>query len=506
MIEIKSRNDVFRHFERSLGENENMMPALPQALVRVQKAIQDTGVSAKDLAEVILHDPSLTASVLRLANSAYYRHSRANIRTITSAIVLLGFETIRNLALGLSVYNMLNRLPRARNYRSIWRHSLCCAVCAQRFARCMDLPVPEEAFVAGLLHDMGKLILGQFFPEHYAQVLNASEKGKSLIGAENEVLKCSHLDAGMFIASYWSFPSDIVEAIGQHESGRGDPAPLSASPPLTKIVFIANRVAHFLFGDIGEARMPTYEELEEICGKSLGISAASVQRIINMLRPEIQDIARVMDIVIDDWRMEEEPHARESRDLRVPRGGDPSRERLEFLLYASELAASGTDFVDFLQSTTERLFAALGLEYVLLLFHHREIGGLTARMGYGPNIAEIRDRVNIRLDSADDPAALAFLEKKPVVVGPDNLHRFSRLSECNLVPLLGTFNIAAVPVLVGERAIAVLVAARNHQEEEIDQEALRILVSYCQNAATVLGRAKKRDGTEVLRRRLDGGA
>ncbi|MBN2713126.1 MAG: HDOD domain-containing protein [Planctomycetes bacterium] len=502
MIEIKTRADALKHITNELTTNKHIIPSLPQALVRVQKAVNDKAIGAKELADVILDDPSLTASVLRLANSAYYRHTKAKIRTITSAIVLLGFETIRNLALGLSVYNMLSNLPKVRNYQQVWRHSLCCAVCAQHFAKLMRIPVPEEAFVAGLLHDMGKLILGQFFPEHYAQVLNRIDDGSATyLQAERDIIKVDHMEIGRFIAEHWSFPQDIVSAIGRHEIERYAEGLDGTAPPLENAVIVANKVAHFLYKDQepgqSEVRMP---DIQYLCSTGLGIDADKMEDIIGLLKEQVRDIAHILDIVIDEWRYDSNGNPVDGNSPSESAVNKKDHDRLQFLLECNQAAARCDDFASFLKDTIEKLFHAIDLNYVFLLINNRDFGCLEAKFGFGPDIEHIREKIAIRIDTADDVAAKAYLEDHPVVVNPENMQEFSRLCEANLVGLLGTFNIAAIPIDINDHPIAVLVVSREYDSQNITAEDLGILSMYVQNLTAVLGRNRIRGGTSVIRK------
>jgi putative nucleotidyltransferase with HDIG domain len=502
MRTIRNKNDAESHIRQSLGDSENVMPSLPQVLVRVQKAIQDGGMGARELASVILEDPSLTASVLRLANSAFYRHSKMKIRTITSAIVLLGFETIRNLALGLSVFNMLNNLPRAQNYREVWRHSLCCAVCAQNFGHRMKLAVPEEAFVAGLLHDMGKLILGQFFPEHYAKVIETVEKtAVSPVRAEQQIIMLSHMEAGAMIAHHWSFPDEIVEAIGMHEfecyPGGGE----ASAPPLVRAVMVANKVAHFMFHDVSSKSALDIPDIQQMCTKILRIEAENIEHTLILLKEQVRDIGHMLDIVFDDWRFD--PDAAPAGAVEGAGGVSRAQHRLNFLLGISELAAAAQDFPDFMKTTIENVFSILDLNYAFLLFHNSETGFLEAKLGYGADVKIFQDQIKVRLNSADDVAAAAFLEKRQVSASPENLHRFTRLADHNIITLLGTMNVAAAPIILEGKTRAVLVVSRAYDCDNIEGDDLRLLSAYAQNCAAVIARTRRTGVSEIHRRRKD---
>ena len=120
-------------FGRMLAEAKDL-PLLPQVVILVQKTIDEEGSSASDLADVITNDQVLTSRLLRMANSSFYRFSHNPISTVTDAIVLLGFDTVKNITLGLSIYKMMSGLSKDNSFRFFWRHSLCCAMAAQSLA------------------------------------------------------------------------------------------------------------------------------------------------------------------------------------------------------------------------------------------------------------------------------------------------------------------------------------------------------------------------------------
>ena len=149
-------------------------PVFPQMLVQVQKVASDEHSSAQDLAEIILKDQSLTSKILSVSNSAYYGFY-GKVSTITQSIVVLGFDSVKNIALGLAVHNSLSSFMNDPSIKQFWEHSLATGVCAELLAEKMGYTPSEEALVGGLIHDVGKLLLFQFYPEEYAEVEKRSE-------------------------------------------------------------------------------------------------------------------------------------------------------------------------------------------------------------------------------------------------------------------------------------------------------------------------------------------
>ncbi|MDH7576284.1 MAG: HDOD domain-containing protein [Bacillota bacterium] len=214
------------------------LPALPQIVARVLKLTDDPDSTVKELNDAICQDQALTAKVLRLANSAYYGFPR-RISTIIEAIVILGFNTIRNLVLAVSVHNLLSKeVPGYQLGRGeLWRHSIACAMAARTLARRTRFPSPDQAFIAGLLHDIGKVILSVYVSETFGELIKKVHEAKiPFPQAEEEILGFTHAVIGSKVADKWNLPLPLVEAIAFHHS------PLNAkeNPKLTVLVHLAD--------------------------------------------------------------------------------------------------------------------------------------------------------------------------------------------------------------------------------------------------------------------------
>ena len=158
MSTIDSKAKALAQVKRFI-DSEKRIPQLPQILLRVEAALENPEVGGEELVRVILDDPALTAQVLKIANSTFYNPRGSKITTISRAIVILGFDNIRRLVLGLSVSRMFTLLPRWSVYRRLWRHSLATALLARGLARVDAYKETEAAFVGGLLHDVGTAVI-----------------------------------------------------------------------------------------------------------------------------------------------------------------------------------------------------------------------------------------------------------------------------------------------------------------------------------------------------------
>jgi putative nucleotidyltransferase with HDIG domain len=216
------------------------LPTFPTTALEVMRLASDTETSAAELSRIVSRDPSLSARILRVANSPYYGFAK-KISTIEWAIVALGFETLRETVLSLTLIDLF-RGAKHFDPRKFWKHALDTASAARSIAKEMKNRVPGEAYAVGLLHDIGTLVLYRFFPEDFDEIQRLEEKeGLPLSQAELVVVGTSHADIGAWLAEKWNFPTHFVEAIRYHHS----PGYAEINPELTAIVHVANQIACF---------------------------------------------------------------------------------------------------------------------------------------------------------------------------------------------------------------------------------------------------------------------
>ncbi|MBN2544400.1 MAG: HDOD domain-containing protein [Spirochaetes bacterium] len=196
------------------------MPPLPITVSKILEITKNPNVSAQELNNIISIDPVLTGRILKLINSAYYSLPN-QITSIVRAIVMLGINTVKNLALSTSIVNTINKKENfnALDMDGFWRHSICVGVLAKTFAnrQGVTLKLQEEYFVAGLLHDIGKIPLNSQMPEKYLSAMTLSRQNKiPLIEAENRIFGLNHTNIGLTVSQQWRLNPSLVETICHH--------------------------------------------------------------------------------------------------------------------------------------------------------------------------------------------------------------------------------------------------------------------------------------------------
>jgi putative nucleotidyltransferase with HDIG domain len=197
------------------------MPSIPLVLTKIIQVLDGDTVSAQQLEELILHDPSLTARILKLANSAFYSF-RTEVKTLSHAIALLGIGLVKSLAIGVTIFESFTRgfKHEAALINKLWMHSFGVGMLAQEIwtRRARVRKEVEFAFLCGLLHDLGKVVFFKKAPLHYSSIF-VTEKGKDdpdISTLEVQSFGVDHAYVGSVLAKQWGFPPDLVTIIRNH--------------------------------------------------------------------------------------------------------------------------------------------------------------------------------------------------------------------------------------------------------------------------------------------------
>jgi len=216
--------------------------SLPSVGVRVNEMVNDPACSAADIGRVLSQDPSLTARLLRIANSAAYGLSN-KVDTVSRAVAVIGIKRIRDLALATSTINAFEGIPNELvTMENFWRHSLYCGLAAHLLAERRNMKNAETLFIAGLLHDIGQLVLFKKAPHESKQALMMSIEGPDELAmhkAEQQILGFDHAQVGAALLRHWNFPELLVECVEFHHV----PEQAKKHPLETALVHIANSIA-----------------------------------------------------------------------------------------------------------------------------------------------------------------------------------------------------------------------------------------------------------------------
>ena len=261
------------------------LPAMSQVAAKVIELASDPGTSAGQLQQVIADDQAMTGRILKIANSAMYSCSR-RIRTLSEAIVMLGFNSIRSLVVTSAARNLYNtrKSRTGPKERLLWEHSIGCAI-ASRLLVAERIPsLAEEAFLAGLMHDIGKLVLNLRVPERFDEIVQVVyNEGRPFHETEAELLGFDHTHVGALLVNKWKLSPLLEEAILNHHS----PEALTADNPLPLFLDLGNKMCKKM--GIGFIDEPELDILGCPANQILGLPRSAFEQAAAVLQETLEN-------------------------------------------------------------------------------------------------------------------------------------------------------------------------------------------------------------------------
>ncbi len=265
------------------------LPTLPHILLKLIDACNQDRGSLKEVSKIVEKDPSLTSKILRLVNSAYYGLPH-RVEDISQAVTLTGTNAIKNIAICSSVYEAFNQNKGKGtfNLKAFWWHSLKCAVLARLIAKKTRYNHPDETFLSGLLHDIGKLVLLVNFPEQYEDLLESCKDRPDLLLGGERRLGATHWEVGAWFIHRWNLQSFMADSVLYHHESKSR---ILDALPLVQIVYVANTLC----------QKPTQgkEKPFKIAEEVFGFSGPDVEEFISRSDKEAKEVAQSLDIEIE---------------------------------------------------------------------------------------------------------------------------------------------------------------------------------------------------------------
>ena len=260
------------------------LPAMPQVASKVLELSSDPNTSAIELQQVISDDQAMTARILKIANSAMYSCSR-KIKTLTEAIVMLGFNSIRSLVVTSSARNLydVKSSPSGLKERLMWEHSIGCGFACRLLTESKAPGLTEEAFLAGLLHDIGKLVLTQRMPKEFDGIVQTVyNENRPFAATEREVLGFDHAQVGALLVNKWNFSPTLENVILNHHRAEA----LSPEEPLLLFLDLGNKLCHKL--GIGFLEDPDLDVAGSAANQILGLPPESFETTAARLKETLE--------------------------------------------------------------------------------------------------------------------------------------------------------------------------------------------------------------------------
>jgi HD-like signal output (HDOD) protein len=452
------------------------LPAMPQILVKLLAHLQADDLGMQELAALVAKDAGITGKILAVANSSAYHRNSRNVN-LEQSMVALGTDMIKTLVISDSVFQTFNNFPHSgsTDLRGFWKNSLTAAVIARELARRIDYPQLEEAYLAGLLHNVGRLALLATAPKEYAFNFTARDD-EDLCAVEQRTLQITHAEAGAWLIERWQLDSFLADSVLYHHEPT---ARLESSHPLIRIV----RVAHLLASHLDD-------EQGVLEGAALcGIGRADVEDIVAAAARQVEKSAAHLGIDLAGADDIPTPPAQAASVL------DPVQQRLSEevrnLVLVSEVGQSFArqqGEAGLLESMTRSARILFDFDNTVILLEnptgHALVGAPSANT---QRIAEF----SIPLASGGAVAESA-LERRLAFIRRDG--EPLSIAEEQLFRMLGTESLVCVPLVAGARCLGVMIGGVASWQVAGCKKRERFLQSFGTQAASALETALSERG------------
>jgi putative nucleotidyltransferase with HDIG domain len=265
-------------------------PGMPGTAVKLLALIDDSAMRVSQIEAILRQDPGLTANVLRLANSAYFGIP-SKVGSIRQAVILLGLKRLIQMVIAACVSAIMDKsvpgydLPPGE----LWRHSIAASVAAEGLVKVLKVEAAEEIFTAALLHDVGKLVLGEFVKDEFKQIETAVSQGISFEMAEKIVLGINHADVGAHILTKWLLPPEIVNAVKFHHA----PEESERFSTMLDIVHVANFISMMIGIGIGSDGLQ--HEPSVAVTERLGLEPGHLEKVASQTMQWVKEFNEVLN-------------------------------------------------------------------------------------------------------------------------------------------------------------------------------------------------------------------
>lgn len=270
---------------KKIIEQISGLPTLPAVIGKVTQLMQNPKISASEVGQALSTDQSMASKILKVVNSSFYGFP-SRITTVTHAIIILGFNSVKATALSASVFSTFGKSDRETSFNreAYWKHSIGVGSAAKILAKRLQMKEVEEAFLAGLMHDIGKVILDQFVHEAFEQVLKVTkEKNCFIIQAEKEVLGgISHCEIGAWLAKKWNLNEEFIYIIENHHN----PSSASNNFKMASVVHVGDVFARAMeLGNSGDMLIP---KINPAAWKLLNLTGDILPQIFKEIAEEVR--------------------------------------------------------------------------------------------------------------------------------------------------------------------------------------------------------------------------
>ncbi len=470
------------------------LPVMTSTLREITRLEKNSASSAADLAQVILKDLALTTKVLKLANSVYYNWSQKEITTVSRAVVVLGFDTVMNLAVGVSVLDYFYRNSQSRHLRAHLFVTMFAAIFAKTLSEKFDFENTEEIFILTLLNNLGLLMTAFALPEEFEEIRKlviSGEKGRN--SAAKQVLGTTFAELDTELIRFWGFPARIISALKSIHQGSPSMI-ISKEDQLRTIVACSLELFYSLH--VREAfwyPRNTAQVLKRYF-PPLGISEGKVRALILKTMMEGKEFLDVLQMefspgefqsLIDEFVIEipEQEPTPQVKLGTLPWWEMSEGERAKFrensLKDIDNSILENAPLNDILTIAMEGIQKGVGFDRIILFIIDPSNNQLTARAGFGSPLPENLSDLTIPLDEkGQDHFSMALNERGPLLISSVKRPPFRENVNWDAFNILRGASFCLVPLSFGGKTVGLFYVDRVQSHKPIEAKEVALLQQY----------------------------
>ncbi|NNF98607.1 MAG: HDOD domain-containing protein [Desulfobacteraceae bacterium] len=275
-----------------IRSKHTQLPTLPVIIQKIMDVVSDEDSSASQLSEVIKKDQAISNKILRLANSAYFGFP-TTVDSVGHAVALIGFNEITGIVIGMSVMKVFKtQNPKHMDMDALWTHAIGCGNAAKHISKMLSVDFEENLFLAGLLHDIGKIFFIEYFPDEYQRVLTeTAQTGRALHEVEYDLMGINHAQIAGKLMNQWNFPDTLVVPCSYHHDTTGCPEDHHRS---ARIIQYANYLCHI--SGLGSSGNPLIEDNLDTRNE-LGFGKNDEDTMKMHLYSQVDNIQRFLQVI-----------------------------------------------------------------------------------------------------------------------------------------------------------------------------------------------------------------
>jgi signal transduction histidine kinase/HD-like signal output (HDOD) protein len=449
------------------------LPTLPHILLKLIDACNNPGTAIQEISKIIDKDSSLSARVMKMVNSSYFGLP-VRVTGVEQALLLLGTEAVKNIAVSAAVSQVFGATKGddVFNLKMFWYHGLLCATMAELIAKKTSYGCPDEAFLSGLLHDMGKLVLWVNFPKDYTEILRSSEDDNALTQTEQHRLGATHSEVGAWMIGRWHLQSFMADAVLYHQEPTES---IVDALPLVKIVFLANLLS--------TGTVKNKELVAKTANAVFGFSRSDVEALVSQGKEHVEEVARSLGIEIEPPEsaasLNDMEHQKEVDLLRNVRDFSLLQGTLQNLLEASGEKA-------ILAIVKQGIQVLFDVHDMLFLLHDADENVLMGKGGSETPRDSLVKEVTISLETRNCIPVQSLEQRRP-------LDSFGHLKKIDLtiidrqiVRLLDKDGILCLPMLAYDKIVGVIILAVGRTAFAALYNRMNLLTMFARQSALAL--------------------